>query len=199
MQSSFLLDVVVRLCPVIVHSICIPNSCIFLIAKTGLLRWSHVICSGQAFPPPRKKKSGEDWIVRRSSSRSEVCTSRSAPGATSARVRRVVANCGDAVKICTTRSQRATSHVTDKGALTVQALVRMSAGRSSSAAGTSPRCWVTVLASSIASPIAIVSRTRLCSVVVEESLHQSAGCPCVSRTCLPQPPRLMPSMVLLCF
>ena len=26
-QSSFLLDVVVRLCPVIVHSICIPNSC----------------------------------------------------------------------------------------------------------------------------------------------------------------------------
>ena len=37
-QSSFLLDVVVRLCPVIVHSICIPNSCMFLIAKTGLLR-----------------------------------------------------------------------------------------------------------------------------------------------------------------
>ena len=37
-QSSFLLDVVVRLCPVIVHSICIPNSCIFLISKTGLLR-----------------------------------------------------------------------------------------------------------------------------------------------------------------
>ena len=37
-QSSFLQDVVVRLCPVIVHSICIPNSCIFLIAKTGLLR-----------------------------------------------------------------------------------------------------------------------------------------------------------------
>ena len=37
-QSSFLLDVVLRLCPVIVHSICIPNSCIFLIAKTGLLR-----------------------------------------------------------------------------------------------------------------------------------------------------------------
>ena len=27
-QSSFLMDVVVRLCPVIVHSICIPNSCI---------------------------------------------------------------------------------------------------------------------------------------------------------------------------
>ena len=37
-QSSFLLDVVVRLCPVIVHSICIPNSCKFLIAKTGFLR-----------------------------------------------------------------------------------------------------------------------------------------------------------------
>ena len=37
-QSSFLLDIVVRLCPVIVRSICIPNSCIFHIAKTGLLR-----------------------------------------------------------------------------------------------------------------------------------------------------------------
>ena len=37
-QSSFLLDVVVRLCSVIVNSICIPNSCIFHIAKTGLLR-----------------------------------------------------------------------------------------------------------------------------------------------------------------
>ena len=37
-QSSFLLDVVVRLCRVIVHSICIPNSCIFLIAKACLLR-----------------------------------------------------------------------------------------------------------------------------------------------------------------
>ena len=34
-QSYFLLDVVVRLCPVIVNSICIPNSCIFLIAKTS--------------------------------------------------------------------------------------------------------------------------------------------------------------------
>ena len=34
-QSSFLLDVVVRLCPVIVNSICIPNSCIFHIAKAG--------------------------------------------------------------------------------------------------------------------------------------------------------------------
>ena len=31
----FLLDVVVRLCPVIVTSICIPNSCIFHIAKKG--------------------------------------------------------------------------------------------------------------------------------------------------------------------
>ena len=38
-QSSFLLDVVVRRCPVIVHSICMTNSCIFHIAKTGLLRW----------------------------------------------------------------------------------------------------------------------------------------------------------------
>ena len=37
-QNAFLLDVVVRLCPVIVHSICITNSCIFLISKTGLLR-----------------------------------------------------------------------------------------------------------------------------------------------------------------
>ena len=37
-QSSFLLDVVVRLCLVIVHSLCISNSCIFLIAKTGLSR-----------------------------------------------------------------------------------------------------------------------------------------------------------------
>ena len=37
-QSSFLLDVVVRLCAVIVNSYCIPNSCMFHIAKTGLLR-----------------------------------------------------------------------------------------------------------------------------------------------------------------
>ena len=37
-QSSFLLDVAVRLCPVIVNSICIPNSCIMHIAKKGLLR-----------------------------------------------------------------------------------------------------------------------------------------------------------------
>ena len=37
-QSSCLLDVVVRLCPVIVNSICIPNCGIFHIAKTGLLR-----------------------------------------------------------------------------------------------------------------------------------------------------------------
>ena len=37
-QSSFLLDVVGRLCPVIVNLICIPNSFIFHIAKTGLLR-----------------------------------------------------------------------------------------------------------------------------------------------------------------
>ena len=37
-QSSFLLDVAVRLCRVIVNSICIPNSCIFHIAKTRLLR-----------------------------------------------------------------------------------------------------------------------------------------------------------------
>ena len=37
-QSSFLLDVVVRLCPVIVNSNCIPNSCIFHTEKTGPLR-----------------------------------------------------------------------------------------------------------------------------------------------------------------
>ena len=37
-QSSFLLDVVVRLCPVIVLSTCIPNSCKFHITKTGHLR-----------------------------------------------------------------------------------------------------------------------------------------------------------------
>ena len=37
-QSSFLLDVVVRLCPVIVNSYCIPNSCMFHLAKTGPLR-----------------------------------------------------------------------------------------------------------------------------------------------------------------
>ena len=37
-QSSFLPDVVVQLCPIIVHLVCIPNSCIFHIAKTGLLR-----------------------------------------------------------------------------------------------------------------------------------------------------------------
>ena len=53
-RSSFLLDVVVRLCPVIVNSICIPNSCTFHIAKTGLLRcclcttrrlqWTAVSC-----------------------------------------------------------------------------------------------------------------------------------------------------------
>ena len=36
-QSSFLLDVVVQLCPAIVSSICIQNSCIFHSAKTGLL------------------------------------------------------------------------------------------------------------------------------------------------------------------
>ena len=46
-HSSFLLGVVVRLCPVIVNSICIPNSCIFHIAKTGPLRcclysWRHM-------------------------------------------------------------------------------------------------------------------------------------------------------------
>ena len=41
-QSSFLLDVVVRLCLVIVNSICIPNSCIFHNAKTGLLRYRQV-------------------------------------------------------------------------------------------------------------------------------------------------------------
>ena len=69
-QSSFLLDVVVRLCPVIVNSICVPNSCIsktIHIAKTGLLRCclhSHIpICAkgasgwqpgkGRGMPSPR--------------------------------------------------------------------------------------------------------------------------------------------------
>ena len=37
-QSSFFLDVVVRPCPVIVNSNCIPNLCMFHIAKTGPLR-----------------------------------------------------------------------------------------------------------------------------------------------------------------
>ena len=37
-QSYFLLDVVVRLCPVIVNSNCLSNSCMFHIAKTGPLR-----------------------------------------------------------------------------------------------------------------------------------------------------------------
>ena len=50
-QSSFLLDVVVRLCPVIVHSICIPNSCIFLIAKAGLLRCCLYTPVGYSKPP----------------------------------------------------------------------------------------------------------------------------------------------------
>ena len=35
LQSSFLLDVVVRLCPVIVNSNCTPNSCMCHIAKMG--------------------------------------------------------------------------------------------------------------------------------------------------------------------
>ena len=54
-QSSFLLDVVVRLCPVIVHSICIPNSCIFLIAKTGLFR-QRVGNEKQNLPRTSRKK-----------------------------------------------------------------------------------------------------------------------------------------------
>ena len=37
-QSSFLRDVVVRLCPVIVHLVCIPNSCALHIEKMSLLR-----------------------------------------------------------------------------------------------------------------------------------------------------------------
>ena len=37
-MPSFLLDVVVRLCPVIVNSDCSPNSCIFHIVITGPLR-----------------------------------------------------------------------------------------------------------------------------------------------------------------
>ena len=50
-RSSFLLDVAVRLFPVIVHSICIPNSCIFLIAKTGLLRCCLYTPVGYSRPP----------------------------------------------------------------------------------------------------------------------------------------------------
>ena len=50
-QSSFLLDVVVRLCPVIVNSICIPNSCIFHIAKTGLVRCCLCTPVGNSRPP----------------------------------------------------------------------------------------------------------------------------------------------------
>ena len=50
-QSSFLLDVVVRLCPVMVHSVCIPNSCIFHIAKTVF--WGVVFTTpvGYSRPP----------------------------------------------------------------------------------------------------------------------------------------------------
>ena len=47
----FLLDVVVRLCPVIVNSICIPNSCIFHISKTGLLRCCLDTPVGYSRPP----------------------------------------------------------------------------------------------------------------------------------------------------
>ena len=57
-QSSFLLDVAVRLCPVIVNSICIPNSCIFHIAKTGLLRcclYTYVTTSRRASSKVRRR------------------------------------------------------------------------------------------------------------------------------------------------
>ena len=53
-QSSFLLDVVVRLCPVVVNSICIPNSCIFHISKMGLLRCC-LHKEGRANPNPKKE------------------------------------------------------------------------------------------------------------------------------------------------
>ena len=53
-QSSFLLDVVVRLCPVNVHPTCIPNSCIFHIAKNGLLN------------PHSRSDSGSSAVVHRS-------------------------------------------------------------------------------------------------------------------------------------
>ena len=43
-QSSFLLDVAVRLGPVIVNSYRIPNSCMFHIAKTGPLRCCLYMC-----------------------------------------------------------------------------------------------------------------------------------------------------------
>ena len=56
-QRSFLLDVVVRLCLVIVHSICIPNSCIFHIAKTGLLRCC-LYSIRRALTAPRKTTLG---------------------------------------------------------------------------------------------------------------------------------------------
>ena len=44
-QRYFLLDVAVRLCSVIVKSNCIPNSCMFHIAKTGPLRCCLCTCS----------------------------------------------------------------------------------------------------------------------------------------------------------
>ena len=47
-QSYFLLDVVVRLCPVIVNSNCIPNSGMFDIAKAGPLRCCLCIICGIA-------------------------------------------------------------------------------------------------------------------------------------------------------
>ena len=66
LQKSFLLDVVVRLCPVIVNSICIPNSCIFHIAKTGLLRCClytlgpHVTC----LVAVEDRRSLLSWTIR---------------------------------------------------------------------------------------------------------------------------------------
>ena len=50
-QSSFVLDVVVRLGPVIVNSICIPNTCTFHIAKMGLLRCCLYTPVGYSRPP----------------------------------------------------------------------------------------------------------------------------------------------------
>ena len=76
-----------------------------------------------------------------------------------------------------------TSHARN---LTVLARVKMSAGLRVGADGTSPNGSP---ASAIASPIAVVSSTRLCPVVVAEPIQQSTCFPCKSRTCLPHPPQ----------
>ena len=65
-KVSFLLDDEVRLCPVIVNSICIPNSCIFHIAKTALLRCCLHTPVGYSRPPSAFKRPichGVGWIL----------------------------------------------------------------------------------------------------------------------------------------